>query len=385
MSSRWKVYRNKDKEKKYNISSDLHYPFRICILGSTGSGKTNLLMNLIFEEYAKILKRVVLMAGKPDTIGEMKSLHNENKPSFDMELFNKYNDQKVNEIMDKVEEDHKETVFIFEDLTAFNVFKKNSNNAIDRILMNGRQSLASAIFTAQYYKNLHGSARSINCSMLILFEVPDDEEKEKIYKEHKNGLSKEQFFKLLEEHTSEKFSFLAIDYTQPKESRFRDTNLNVIDLSKIKNQTPEGAEVLGEVIKGASKTKKDQSKSKPNKNTNAEQSSFSEKPAPNSFKKSSVKTEGKDKIKLKKLEKGDTTKMKAVFNINGKEKVVPFGTENRNFVEDKNNRGLRFDFIRRYDVKNEKPTDPRVLERYLLFESPDIKRNLKDYRDKFNV
>ena len=369
MSSRWKVYRNKDKEKKYNISSDLHYPFRICILGSTGSGKTNLLMNLIFEEYAKILKRVVLMAGKPDTISEMKSLHNENKPSFDMELFNKYNDQKVNEIMDKVEEDHKETVFIFEDLTAFNVFKKNSNNAIDRILMNGRQSLASAIFTAQYYKNLHGSARSINCSMLILFEVPDDEEKEKIYKEHKNGLTRDQFFKLLEEHTREKFTFLAIDYTQPKESRFRDTNLKVIDLSQLKNQNSEGAEVLGEVIKGA----RQQGKAK--KKTTTKETTESLKSAPKKA----------DKVKLKKLEKGDSTKMKALFEINGKEKMIPFGTENRNFVENKDNRSLRFDYIRKYDVKDEKPTDPQVLERYLLFESPDLKRNLKDYRDKFKV
>ena len=364
MSSRWKVYRNKEKERKYNISEDLHFPFRICIVGATGSGKTNLMMNLIFEEYDKVLKRVILMAGKSDTISEMKSLHNEKKPSFDMELYKKYNDDKVNEIMDELEENHKETAFIFEDLTAFNVSKKNKNNGIDRIIMNGRQSLVSSIFTSQKYMDLNPSSRSINCSMLILYEFPD-EEREKIFKEHSNGLTKEQFFKLVNDHTTEKFSFFAIDYTQPKESRFRDKNLNIIDISKYKDETEnEGDGILGEVIKGA----KQQSKAK-------------KKPEP----KTKDKTEKPKNVKLKKLEKGDETKMKAVFSVDGKEKVVPFGVEPRNFIEDKNNRSLRFDFIRRFNIKNETPTDPKVLERYLLFESPDLKRNLKDFKEKFKV
>lgn len=364
MPSRWKVFNNKKAEKKYNIPQELHFPFRICIVGGTGSGKTNLVLNLIYEEYAKVLKRVILMAGKPDTISEMKELHEEKKSPFDLELYKKYNDDKVHEIMEELEANHTESCFIFEDLTTFNVSKKQKKNGIDRIVMNGRQSGASMIISSQSYMDINHSTRSTNCSMLILYANDSDTDKENVYKNHASGLSKEQFIKLWDDYSQDKFSFLVIDKTQPQNSRFRDSDLKVIDITPYKNDGKEEEDNDGEVISGK-KQPKEKPKAKPQSQTSQPTNS---------------------KIKLKRIDKGDSLKMKATFDVNGKEQTIPFGKKERNYVEEPKNRALRFDFLQNFTKsKSKNPLDSDVLEKYLLFETNDLKNNLKDFRDKFNV
>ena len=365
--SRWEVFgKNDNADTKYEMDDVWHYPFRFCVVGGTGTGKSNLIMNLLFNEFNKVVKRVVVIAGKPDTISEIKREFNQRKPSFDLELHRKYDDKKVSEIMDKLEEDPKETIFIFEDLMSFNVMKKQTNNTVDRIFQNGRSNKISTIVTAQKYMDLNKSSRSNNCSMLFLFEYNQDEIKQ-IHKDHNTGTSLQNFMEIADEHTREPYSFLAIDHTKPKGQRIMDKEMNVISVVDDDNDDIE-------VLEGKSASK---SKPKAKKSSTAKQTSASTKKS----------TKGV-KIKLIKFEKGDKKKMDALFEVAGKRVRVPFGDPDIKDYTQTKERTDRMKFLETHKDKKKElsnPLNPLTLQTYILYASPDLKRNIETFKEQFGV
>lgn len=353
--SRWEVFGGEDNDdSKYNMAEEWHFPFRFCIVGASGSGKSNILMNLLFNEFNKVLKRVVVIAGKPDTNKIIKDEFTKRKPQFDLELHRKYDDKKVSEIMDKLEEDPKESVFIFEDLMSSNIMKKGTNNTVDRIFQNGRSNKISTIVTAQKYMDMNGSSRSTNCSMLFLFEN-NEEDIKKIHKEHNTGMSFDKFKKLVDEHTREPYSFIVIDHKQPKGKRLRDKEMNVISVEE------EEEEEDVELLEGKKPRKQ---KAEPKKA-----------PTP----------KPKD-AKLIKFEKGEKMKMDAIFSVKGKRVRIPFGDPNEKDYTQTKDRLDRMKFLSKHKQKDlTNPLDPLTLEIFILYASPDLKRNITTFKEKFDV
>lgn len=236
------VFRDEIKKKNNNknIPEELHYPFRLCIVGSTGSGKTNIIKNLLFKHYKDILEKVFYFSAKTDTLNQIKQRHQKEQALFDLELFRQFDNETLEQMDDQLDEQGENTLFVFDDMLSKNVMSKHKNNAIDQIIQNGREAGMSIILTAQRYMDLNSNARKDNCSMLIILDNLGLEEVRNLVLEQKINVDKEQFKKLLDKHAGNQYDFLVIDFTQPINERFRDSNFNVIDLESDRHELIEG-------------------------------------------------------------------------------------------------------------------------------------------------
>jgi hypothetical protein len=81
-------------------------------------------------------------------------------------------------------------------------------------------------------------------------------------------------------------------------------------------------------------------------------------------------------------------KWDAVFERNGREKVVPFGLRGAsNFTKHKNvTRKMRY--VRRHSGMGEnwkKPDSPGALSRWILWNKPSFRESLADYKRRFGL
>jgi hypothetical protein len=208
--------------------------------------------------------------------------------------------------------------------------------------------------------------------MLFLFEYNQDEIKQ-IHKDHNTGTSLQNFMEIADEHTREPFSFLVIDHTKPKGQRLLDKEMNVISVDEDDN---DDIEVLEGKSSGNSKSKAKKSTTKQKNDQATKQTSSSKKPSKGV------------KIKLIKFEKGDKKKMDALFEVAGKRVRVPFGDPDTKDYTQTKDRVDRMKFLEKHKDKTKElsnPLNPLTLQTYILYASPDLKRNIETFKEKFGV
>jgi hypothetical protein len=354
----FEVFDKGNSERPKGIPDELHYPFRLCIVASTGQGKTNLIKNLVFKFYEPALEKVYYLTPKSATINQVKNHFEKRQPSFDLETFTKFDENKLEKIVDELDEEGTHSVFVVEDLMSANVSNKHKNNVLDKIVQNGREAYINSIISSQRYKDLNPNQRKDNCSMLIIMEKLGEGDIKTLIEEQKINVKREQMEQLLEDYAGKQFDFLVIDYTEPIDRRFKDSKFNPIDLG---NDDDDDGPI---VLKGKPKTKsKKESKTE-----------------------SKAESKSKDITLLKFDKEGD--KITAKFQIDGKEKNVSFKVKDDSYIKSK-----KLDDRRKFIQSMSKgkrnnpsdPTDPKVLERYLLNETTNLKDNLEIFLDKFNI
>jgi len=181
-------------------------PTNILISGHTGCGKTNLLLNLIYDllywdnlyVYAKDLEEPLyqnLMASceEADLISE-----------FNYEFKSDLTDASSIDDMDR----NSHNLIIFDDFCT----DAASMSKIKEYFIRGRKKNCTCIFISQDYYSVPKLIR-LQCSYFCLFKCRDDRELLEIYKTHNCGLTKDQFKKVFREATLQKYNFLLIDKT----------------------------------------------------------------------------------------------------------------------------------------------------------------------------
>jgi hypothetical protein len=81
-------------------------------------------------------------------------------------------------------------------------------------------------------------------------------------------------------------------------------------------------------------------------------------------------------------------KWDAVFEKNGKEKVVPFGQRGYSDFTKHKNTTRKARYIKRHSGMGEhwnKPDTPGALSRWILWNKPSLKGSLRDFRKRFNI
>lgn len=219
MSKYFKQFTSKNKKfklKNYSLSQEVKHkarhelapktPCRILIIGSSGSGKTNLLLNMIYNLlpwtklyiYAKNLFEPKYKQLK-DTCCIAEKKQKENFAVFE-------NDE--NNIIDIDElnpEEH--NLIVFDDfLTTIKAQSK-----IYDLFIRGRKHNATVVYLTQSYFDTPKCIR-LQCNYLFLFKPNDERDVSEFYRNHSCGLNKEDFKKIINEATSSpKYSFLCID------------------------------------------------------------------------------------------------------------------------------------------------------------------------------
>jgi hypothetical protein len=194
-----------DYNKVFNIAedqnNDKHYlapkwPFRLLILGPTGCGKTNLLINLIDNiSHDKLiiysrhldqpLYRAFIEKGKHENISMSSDIDNVLNPD-DLDT-------------------EKQNLYIFDDFMT----SKDQNDIID-VFVRGRHANCSCIYITQCYFPVHKNIR-LNCNYFVIFKIDSKRELLELQKDHAINIGKDDFLKLYMHAVSEPYSFFVID------------------------------------------------------------------------------------------------------------------------------------------------------------------------------
>ena len=221
--------------KKKSSLEDNGWPFRMLIIGPSGSCKTNTLLHLINNLhpidkifiYAKDLHepKYEYFINKREQAG----IKNINDPH----AFIEYSDD-MNDVLDNINNYNKnrdkKVLIVFDDMIADIEYNKNFKQIIKELFYRARKINISVVFTTQSYFRALKDSR-LNSTHYILMKIGNKKELKRIAEETSGHLDYKDFLKIYNYCTREPYSFMTID-TRPTASITFKKNFNEpIDLS----------------------------------------------------------------------------------------------------------------------------------------------------------
>ena len=207
---------NKEYNEKWPYIPD--HPYRILIIGRSGSGKTNALINLIYEQdidkiylYAKDLSKpkyefLIKKLEDPGT----KHLNNLN--AF-IECSNTMDDvyENVNDYnpIRKIK-----ILIVFDDMIADIMSNKKFQAIIKELFIRCRKLNISLVFITQSYFSVPKDVR-LNSAHYLIMKINNRKELQNIAINHSADIDHKDFMKIHRECTKEPYNFLTIDSTLP--------------------------------------------------------------------------------------------------------------------------------------------------------------------------
>ena len=226
------VNENKTKHNK-NWPYIPDHPYRILIIGGSGSGKTNLLLNLIENQpdidkiylYAKdpYESKYQYLINKRESVG----INDFNDPkafidySNDMQdvykNINYYNPNKENKIL-----------IVFDDMIADMIHNKKLNWMVTELFIRGKKLNISLVFLTQSYFKVPNDV-SLNTTHFLISKIPNRTELQQIAINHSSDISTKDFENIYRKCTVEPYSFFVNDTTLASNDplRFRKNLFNI--------------------------------------------------------------------------------------------------------------------------------------------------------------
>lgn len=210
-------------------------PFRWIITGPSGSGKSNLIKNIVFNFYKKYFSEIYVFIMSKDDALEYERLTKSSRMKDKVSITTKIDFDDIQDLYEEIEDENaykkknKERVLmVFDDAVIDGISNNYKRNIIDRLFIAGRHANISTLISTQKYKMLNANMRMCNCNVLTVFNS-NGKELQQIAEEHNNLLNSNEMFEMLKDHLKKKYSFLTIDYTKSEiGNRFRDNEFNSI-------------------------------------------------------------------------------------------------------------------------------------------------------------
>ncbi len=174
-------------------------PCRVLVAGSGGSGKTNLLLNLLYRGLR--FTRLFLILRNPDQRGYQKLI--DDCRSIDPDSV--FVGSTVEDIPDVDSMDKKETnLIVFDDMIL------DKPEKMLKYFVRGRHMNCSVIFLSQNYFKTDKTIR-LNCTNYLLSRPQNGREKTMVYQDLGFGMDKDEFIKRWERATQQRFNFFHVD------------------------------------------------------------------------------------------------------------------------------------------------------------------------------
>lgn len=244
------------------------HEFSMLIVAPKGSGKTNLLCNLILKHYKRYFHRILVCSptvmndDKWAVVKETKNVLVENKKLAEImdgrkpkskvkkvifssekplekqleEIDDKFDGiipeedffSDLNLVIEKISEQQKiikdlhekghdkDAKFIADRMLVVlddqaGMFKGgNVNNPMVNYVIKHRHASSSVIIVTQAYKAIPKTIRT-NCNAIIIFDIPNLSERKVIYEENPEGLTEKEWMKVYSHATRDDYSFLYIN------------------------------------------------------------------------------------------------------------------------------------------------------------------------------
>ena len=208
------------------------HPYRILIIGGSGTEKTNALLNLINNQqdidqiylYAKdpYEDKYQYLINKRESVG----LKHFNDPKTFIEYSNDMHDVYKN--IDSYNPDKQNKILIvFSDMIADMISNKKLSSIVTELFIRCRKLNISLVFVRQSYFKVPKDVR-LNTTHFFIVKVPNRIELQQIAISHSSDIDFKDFINIYKKCTDKPYSFLVIDTALPSDNllRFR-KNLNI--------------------------------------------------------------------------------------------------------------------------------------------------------------
>ena len=219
-------YTNENK-KEHNLNWPYipDHPYRILIIGDSGTEKTNALLNLINNQqdidkihlYAKepYEDKYQYLINKRERVG----INHFNDPKTFIEYSNDMH--KVYENIDNYNPDKENKILIvFDDMIGDMINNKKLNSIVAELFIRGRKLSISLIFITQSYFKIPKDVRN-NSTHFFIIKIPNKRELMQITINHSSDINTKDFIEIYRKCTDKPFSFLVIDTTLPSNNSLR--------------------------------------------------------------------------------------------------------------------------------------------------------------------
>ena len=201
------------------------HPYRILILGGSGSGKTNALFNLINNQpdihktylYAKdpYEAKYQYLIKKREKVG----LNHYDDPKAFMEYSNKMQNVYKN-IEDYNPGNKRKILIVFDDMIADMINKKRLNPIVTELFIRGRKLNISVVFITQSSFKVPKVVR-LRSTHFFTMKILNKRDLQQIASNHSSDIDFKDFMKIYKKCTAEPYSFLVNDTTLPADDPLR--------------------------------------------------------------------------------------------------------------------------------------------------------------------
>ena len=214
---------NNNHNEKWPYIPD--HPYRILIIGGSGSGKTNTLLNLINDQndidkiylYAKNLSepKYEYLIKNRENAGIKHVNHSkaftECSNTMD-DVYKSINDYNLNR--------RRKILIVFDDMIADIMTNKKFQAIIKELFVRCRKINISLVFITQSYFSVPKDVR-LNSTHYFIMKINNKRELQNIAINHSADIEYKDFIKIYRECTKEPYNFLTIDTTLPSTNTLR--------------------------------------------------------------------------------------------------------------------------------------------------------------------
>ena len=195
------------------------HPYGILIIGGSGSGKTNALLNLINNQLD--IDKIYLYAKDPYeakyqyliTKREKVGLDHFDDPKAFIEYSNDMQDVHKNIDDYNPRKKHK-VVIVFGDMIADMINNNKLNPIVTELFIRGRKRNVSIVFITQSYCKVPKDVR-LNSTHFFIVKIPNKRELQQIVLNHSSDIDFKHFMIIYKKYTKEPCSVVVNDTTLP--------------------------------------------------------------------------------------------------------------------------------------------------------------------------
>ena len=210
------VNENKTKHNK-NWPYTPDHPYRVLIIGGSGSGKTNVLLNLI--ENQPDIDKIYLNTKDPYECKYQYLIKKREGVGInhfkDPEAFIKYSND-IHDVCKNINypnpDKENKTLIVFDDMIADMIQNKTLNSIVAGLFIGGRKLIIPLVFIAQSHFKVPKDVRP-NTTHFFITKILNKRELQQIVINHSSDVSTKDFANIYKKYTAEPYSFLVNDTT----------------------------------------------------------------------------------------------------------------------------------------------------------------------------